>query len=104
MCLGVARRGNLDEEDWFDKREEFFESYKDLDEELEAIEEDGDDGAYPSLLYWLGNQLMTTRCSNEGAVLKWTLVPFIVEEHSDEEANDSSPEDDIDVKSDDEEL
>jgi len=113
MCLGVAQRGGKDEDDWFGEREEFFESYEDLDEELEAIEEEDADGGggYPSLLYWLGKHLMTTRCSNEGAVVKWTLVPFIVEEQSDEEQNsdeeandDSTPEDSIDAESEDEEL
>ena len=114
MCLGVAHRGKLDEEDWFGKREEFFESYEDLDEDLEDIgEEEKEDAEYQSLLYWLGKQLMTTRCSNEGAVIKWTLVPFIVEEEEDEEeideeeSNDSSSEnitDDVEVESDDEEL
>jgi hypothetical protein len=56
---------------------------------------------------------MTTRCSNEGAVIKWTLVPFIVEEEeeeeeesAEEESNDSSSENiaDVEVESDDEEL
>jgi hypothetical protein len=113
MCLGVAHRGKLDEEDWFGEREEFFESYEDLDEELEDTEEE--DTEYQSLLYWLGKQLMTTRCSNEGAVIKWTLVPFIVEEEeeeeeeeesAEEESNDSSSENiaDVEVESDDEEL
>mmetsp|Transcript_57420 Transcript_57420/g.66319 ORF Transcript_57420/g.66319 Transcript_57420/m.66319 type:complete len:778 (+) Transcript_57420:162-2495(+) len=108
MCLGVAHRGNLDEEDWFGEREEFFESYEDLDIELEGIDEQ--DVEYESLLYWLGQRIMTTRCSNEGAVIKWTLVPFIVEEeHSGEEeksTTDSSSENnaDIVVESDDEEL
>jgi len=112
MCLGVAQRGGKDEDDWFGEREEFFESYEDLDEELEDTEEE--DTEYQSLLYWLGKQLMTTRCSNEGAVIKWTLVPFIVEEEeeeeeeesAEEESNDSSSENiaDVEVESDDEEL
>jgi hypothetical protein len=109
MCLGVAKRGEKDEEDWFDAREDFFESYEDLDEDLKELEEESD-GGYPSLLYWLGRQLIMTRCSNEGAVVKWTLVPFIieeesdVEEESDEESIDSSPKDIIDDSSEDEEL
>ena len=72
------------------KREDFFESYEDLDEELEELEDISVEG-YPSLTYWLGQQLMMTRCSNEGAVVKWTLVPFIVEEDTREEDNDFDP-------------
>ena len=108
MCLGVLRRGDKDEEDWFNEREEFFESYEELDVELEEIDEDENDAAdgYPSLLYWLGQNLMMTRCSNEGAVIKWTLVPFIVEEDEDDESEEKSesPEDTIDNESEDEEL
>eukprot|EP00536_Pseudo-nitzschia_multiseries_P007627 jgi/Psemu1/296635/fgenesh1_pm.181_\ len=106
MCLGVARRGGKDEEDWFDEREEFFESYAELDEDLKEINEGKDAGdTYPSLLYWLGQQLMTTRCSNEGAVVQWTLVPFVEEEEEDEEkAIESSDENDTDIQSEDEEL
>uniref|UniRef100_A0A7S4EKK1 protein xylosyltransferase n=1 Tax=Pseudo-nitzschia australis TaxID=44445 RepID=A0A7S4EKK1_9STRA len=109
MCVGVARRGEKDEEDWFGEREEFFESYEELDEDLEALEQDGDandDIGYHSLLYWLGQQLMTTRCSNEGAVLNWTLVPFVDEEEDSEgeEHIESSPQKDTDVESEDEEL
>lgn len=33
MCLGVARRGHSDEEDWFGERTEFDESYEDIDDE-----------------------------------------------------------------------
>lgn len=104
MCLGVARRGEMDEEDWFDKREDFFEDYENLDEELEKIEEELDDG-YPPLVYWLGRHLMMTRCSNEGAVVEWTLVPFIVEEDEDNvKSSDSTPDDTISGESEDEEL
>jgi hypothetical protein len=109
MCLGVARRGELDEEDWFGERKEFFETY---DEEEEDYEYEGDeeneqkedlpetksqptesptqgsgnkieshlDGKHRPLVYWLGKQLMATKCSNEGAVVEWILVPFIQED------------------------
>lgn len=107
MCLGVARRGEKDEADWFDKRKDFYESYEDLDEEIEALE--GIDGEYPPLLYWMGQQLMATSCSNEGAVVTWTLVPFIEEEDVDDdeghkESSDSTPEDALEDGSEDEEL
>lgn len=102
LCVGVARRGEKDEEDWFDARGDFFESYEDLDEELKELEDSK--SKYPSILYWLGQQLMMTRCSNEGAVLKWTLVPFIVEEENKEEYIDSSLDDIVSDESEDEEL
>ena len=103
MCLGVAMRGNDDEEDWFDERTEFFESYEDFefDEESEggtnetdtnvtsdtkdatADNEDSDERLRP-LVYWLGKHLMATKCSNQGAVIEWVLVPFIEEEENGE--------------------
>lgn len=104
MCLGVARRGELDEEDWFDKREAFFEDYEDLDNDLEEVEAQFE-GEYPPLVYWLGRQLMMTRCSNEGAVVEWTFVPFI--EEGDEEGVESAgsnSETTVDESSEDEEL
>ena len=106
MCLGVARRGEKDEEDWFGKREDFVDSYEDLVEELELLEEELD-GAYAPLLYWMGKQLMMTRCSNEGAVVEWTLVPFIEEDDEDEgqeEPRNPALEDAGDEGSEDEEL
>ena len=83
MCLGVAKRGSLDEEDWFNEREDFLKSYeeeeqddKDNQKETEVLDSDG----HKSLIYWYGKHLMATKCSNEGAVIEWVLVPFIVEE------------------------
>ena len=105
MCLGVARRGNEDEEDWFDARENFYEDYEDFDEDLEELEAEFE-GEYPPLQYWLGRQLMMTRCSNDGAIVEWTLVPFIVEDESTEEIiiDVPSPDKKVDDSSEDEEL
>lgn len=100
MCLGVAGRGDLDEEDWFDEREDFDgepdEDKEDIyddenddvvvgeesDEEPEPTERE-DDEQYRPLLYWMGKQLMATQCGNEGAVIEWLLVPFILEDEED---------------------
>ena len=108
MCLGVARRGEDDEKDWFDEREEFFESYEESEDDVEsegeanetepiatadtnhtAIDENEQhlDEDYRPLIYWLGKHLMSTKCSNEGAVIEWILVPFIVEEEDDVHAS-----------------
>jgi hypothetical protein len=125
MCFGVARRGELDEDDWFGERKEFMESYEDIDddeewplatnppdcesegdgppmaeegdaevagedeesrkllqeaEDEEGLDVEGLEDEFPTLLHWMGKQLMATRCSNRGAVIEWVLVPFIVEE------------------------
>ena len=109
MCLGVAGRGNLDEEDWLGRRteeeeeddeEEQYEdhAYADhtddehADEDQDTFSVDGDEsvieeiveeieeGQWPSLHHWLGKQLIATRCSNVGAIINWLVVPFIEEE------------------------
>jgi hypothetical protein len=87
MCLGVAFRGKLDEEDWFGERKEYFEGYDIDHRDPSAIapgEVKKDNEEYRHLMYWLGEHLMATRCSNEGAVIEWILVPFIVEDDNDE--------------------
>ena len=43
-----------------------------------------------SLQLWSGEQLQTTPCSNEGGVIEFFFVPFIVEEYDDEAAAESS--------------
>jgi hypothetical protein len=99
MCLGVARRGVLDEEDWFGQREEFWKSYEDDEQDNNDNQNKTEvlgPGEHRSLVYWYGKHLMATRCSNEGAVIEWVLVPFIVE---DGESGSVS-----NVESDDEEL
>jgi hypothetical protein len=107
MCLGVQGRGKLDEEDWLGKREEYYHSEESDSESGSEDEEDspvdnidqdnfsanaddlhtdeiyseGGDGL-PDLSQWEDKQLVTTRCSNTGAVIEWVLVPFITEGES----------------------
>lgn len=101
MCLGVAGRGDLDEEDWLGVRsptEAEEESSDDDDDEDELIDEidhdnfsleeddsdsgsDQDDDGRPPLSRWEGHQLIATRCSNVGAIIEWVVVPFIVENY-----------------------
>jgi hypothetical protein len=105
MCLGVAGRGDLDEEDWFGVAEEHGddESHEDDhslvdDSDLDSLsDDDGDEDElnedesneekggrkWSSLLEWENEQLVATSCSNAGAIVEWILVPFIVEDNPD---------------------
>jgi hypothetical protein len=102
MCLGVAFRGELDEEDWFLERKEFFEGYDIEHRDPSAIASDErkkDGEKYRHLMYWLGEHLMATRCSNEGAVIEWILVPFIIENDNNEtDSVRESPPNDMGVE------
>lgn len=97
MCLGVAGRGDSDEEDWLGVRTPVEEesSSDDEDELIDEIDHDNfsleeDDGdsesemdedGRPPLLEWEGQQLIATKCSNVGAIIEWVVVPFIVENY-----------------------
>jgi hypothetical protein len=111
MCLGVAGRGDLDEEDWLGTRGEYETSYgqeeesasededadlvDEIDQDRFSVEEDEveseqgkeEDGGLPPLRLWEEEQLVATRCSNTGAIIEWVVVPFIVEEFDLTEAN-----------------
>lgn len=107
MCLGVPGRGELDEEDWLGRREDYYYHESESedgsgDENGSMVDEidqdnfsgDGDDfneeeethseseDGLRHLSHWEGDQLIATRCSNVGAVIEWVLVPFIEEEDS----------------------
>jgi hypothetical protein len=116
MCLGLAGRGNLDEEDWLGTRgddeeeetdeeaetdeeeetdgEETEEEEEESDEEEETdelddanedavvMDEEEAEGLQP-LHLWENEQLIATRCSNDGAVVEWIVVPFMYEEAPD---------------------
>eukprot|EP00934_Nitzschia_sp_Nitz4_P000324 Nitzschia sp. Nitz4//scaffold253_size28098//4068//6740//NITZ4_008137-RA/size28098-snap-gene-0.33-mRNA-1//1//CDS//3329544288//324//frame0 len=98
MCLGVAGRGDGDEEDWFGVRED--DEDEDEDEE-ENSEEDEDtamevapDGL-PSLHRWSDSQLISTKCSNKGAIIEWVVVPFIVEQDESEAVAEEEDEEEL---------
>jgi hypothetical protein len=113
MCLGVAGRGDLDEEDWLgvrteDEEEESSDDEDDEDELIDEIdhdtfsleEDDSDletgldkDGPAP-LSQWEGEQLIATKCSNVGAIIEWVVVPFIVEDYDPEGTNGVETEED----------
>ena len=124
MCLGVMGRGEGDEEDWLGDRsnadEEDFIPFEDDDEdddddgeeededgediapttvaqEEEEEEEAGVDEGFAPLELWEDKHLVATKCSNEGAVIEWVIVPFIKEDDINTVADNidvATPEDD----------
>jgi hypothetical protein len=104
MCLGIVGRGNLDEEDWLGTREDDEEArtvkhiYRwkrdrwmrrerqkkldDANEDTVVMDEEEAEGLQP-LHLWENKQLIATRCSNDGAVVEWIVVPFMYEEAPD---------------------
>merc|ERR1712238_485286 len=85
LCLGVSGRGDM-EETWIEFTKEEMEQQDPW--EYDDVER------YPngrkSLQLWSGEHLQTTPCSNEGAVIEWYYVPFIVEEYTGEEEESGS--------------
>ena len=77
LCLGVYGRGNRDELDWEDD---------DYDPELENddISDNDDDEEWAPLSEWLEQEIVTTQCTNKGAVIEWLFVPFITEDNEDD--------------------
>ena len=124
MCLGVAGRGDKDEEDWFGEREEYDdgnemtgsgdedggeEEETDAAEEIDEdnVENDTENDGLQPLSEWEDEQLIATRCSNVGAVIEWVLVPFIEEEEEEEEQDEvqeANSSESINAAEDEEEL
>ena len=115
MCLGVAGRGDSDEEDWLGNRDDSSseddtgssddgsgdEDNNDedpVDEDTFSIDNDEapdeddnfDPDGFPALRKWIGEQLVATRCSNVGAVVEWVVVPFIEEDEPEHDMNQTS--------------
>lgn len=86
LCLGVVGRGNADESEW---------TADDESEDWDPWEYD-DVERYPNgrktLQLWSGQQLQTTPCSNEGGVIEWLYVPFIVEKYDNETTEEMATE------------
>jgi hypothetical protein len=77
MCLGVLERGNEDEPNWND------EDYTKIKQERAAIKADPNhvpDQDWEPLSYWNEAKIVTTQCTNLGAVIEWVFIPFIDEE------------------------
>jgi hypothetical protein len=52
----------------------------DWDEESKMQEDPAQDGEWTPLSQFVEEQIVTTQCSNAGAVIEWLFVPFIEEE------------------------
>lgn len=73
LCLGVRGRGATDEPNW--QPDPVMEEGEDLFPDEDNLEGE-------PLHKWNGMQIVSTRCSNKGAVIEWVYVPFIVETDS----------------------
>jgi hypothetical protein len=74
MCLGVYGRGLKDEVEWSD------EERSENNTGGENRTTDGDQVGWKPLSAFHNQNIITTQCSNEGAVIQWLFVPFVVEE------------------------
>jgi hypothetical protein len=78
LCIGVVGRGNANESAWIEDDES---------DEWDPWEYD-DVERYPNgrktLQLWKWQHLQSTPCSNEGGVIEWLYVPFIVEKYDNE--------------------
>lgn len=104
MCIGVKGRGEKDEDEWIEDIEQEEDTDHEYDDDYKQWVQAGskDRGektvvrnniieestvnqtATRELLplsQWKDQQLITTRCSNSGAVVEFIIVPFIVEEN-----------------------
>lgn len=79
LCLGVVGRGDM-EESWIEYTAEEMETF----DPWEHDDVDHYSNGRKSLQLWSGEQLQSTPCSNEGAVIEWYYIPFIVENYEDE--------------------
>lgn len=104
MCYGVYGLGDADEETWNNEEEEEDEGEEDenyedqwhrhdegfaFDSSLPDTDKDDkvkDDPGKPQsiLSAFNGHEVITTQCSNSGAVIEWLFVPFILEDPPEE--------------------
>ena len=97
MCVGVLERGDGDEEEW----SEDVTKHGAKAERLDGPGRKSNSTELAPLSDWNGEQLVTTKCSNSGAVIEWIYVPFIVEDPLEEE--DTTTVDDENMAEDEEE-
>lgn len=85
MCLGVYGRGDHDEEVWEEddhERDPYQRSTSSVEETRNEVLPPLNDQRMPwkPLTEFSGEQIITTQCTNRGAVIEWIYVPFIVED------------------------
>lgn len=69
MCFGVYGRGDKDEEDW--------DADENDSKKAAGAKKDGNSSSH--LSEWADDHVVTTQCTNDGAIIEWLFVPFIVE-------------------------
>ena len=83
-----------DELDW--DSEECMEAKENLASDSDNEEEDSTRSRdLRPLTEWAGAEIVTTQCSNVGAVIEWVFVPYVVEDKADVIA-DSDNKDGVD--------
>jgi len=80
MCVGVLGRGDGDEKEWEEDKKtrlerEAAQGNTSTPEEEDKEEEEDRRGS--PLSKWEGEQLVTTRCTNTGGIIKWAVIPFV---------------------------
>jgi Core-2/I-Branching enzyme len=99
MCLGVAGRSGEDEERWdsYQEEEEKDEAAADKVTKVEVDPNSTQSAIYNAsapLSHWQGEQIVSTRCTNIGAIVEWVFVPYIVEDthFDDDESIEAAPD------------
>jgi hypothetical protein len=79
MCLGVLGRGEHDEVDWEedDADNTIVSNIEEGDTTMDGDEEEDDDDELEDLAEWVNEEVVTTQCSNTGAIIEWLFIPFI---------------------------
>ena len=103
MCFGVFGRGNADEEPWEVDQDEYEEDGG--NDGVDAAESrDGrnrpalwEGEGWAPLVEFLDAEIITTQCSNAGAVIEWVFIPFIEEESASDaiDKGDSASSDEL---------
>jgi len=75
LCIGVIGRGDRDEEEWKEDISKLGLKANVMDKNISKSR----NGELAPWSNWTGEPLVTTRCSNIGAIVEWVYVPFIVE-------------------------
>lgn len=108
MCLGVYGRGDSDEEPWEvdddadndEENDDGLDVDKNIRDNNVSQPDHGDRANRPPegdpwvpLRDFEDAEIITTQCTNVGAVIEWLFIPFIEEEPSMEETNETNETD-----------
>jgi hypothetical protein len=89
MCLGVLGRGDRDEVDWEEDDEDdddntivgkIEEGDTTMDGAAEEDDNDDDNEELEDLAEFVDEEVVTTQCSNTGAIIEWLFIPFIADD------------------------